>query len=273
MTRPALRPDVPWQLQMFEKSLKKRQKVTLLLDLLGPLEGMRCLLLTCGDNNGAMNHHFRASGGLWKWSDVEEAGIAAMAAFLHEPVEHASPDELPFADGSFDRVVVIDVHEHLEDVDALNREIARVLDSGGLAVVTTPNGNPRLPVARLKRVIGMSPSEYGHVVQGYDVPELESMLAAQGLRPVRTGAYSRFFTEIAELAINFAYVKILSRKSQDVIPKGTIAPGSAEQLRRVEKSYRMYSRVYPVLKGFSLLDGLIPGSGGYAVAVAARKAT
>jgi SAM-dependent methyltransferase len=271
MTSTALRPGVPWQLQMFEKSLKKRQKVKLLLDLLGPLTDERCLLLTCGDNNGAMNHYFRAAGGRWSWADVEEAGIAAMAQFLGDPVEHARPDALPFPDAVFDRVVVIDVHEHLDRVDPLNQEIARVLDVGGVAVVTTPNGNPRLPVAILKRVIGMTPAEYGHVVQGYDAPELETMLAAQGLRAVGRGAYSRFFTEVAELAINFAYVKVLSRKGRSAVPKGSIAPGSEDQLRRVEKSYRMYSRVYPVLKAFSLLDGLLPGSGGYAVAVAARK--
>jgi SAM-dependent methyltransferase len=271
MSATSLRPGVPWQLQMFEKSLKKQQKVAVLLELLGPLADERCLLLTCGDNNGAMNHVFRAAGGHWRWADMEEAGIPAMAELLGEPVELAREDALPFPDRSFDRIVVIDVHEHLAAVDPLNREIARVLAAGGLAVVTTPNGNPRLPVAVLKRLIGMGPAEYGHVVQGYESHQLESMLERQGLRAAGRGAYSRFFTEIAELAINFAYVKILSRKRRTAVPKGTIAPSSEEQLRSVEKSYRMYRRVYPVLRTFSLLDRLVPGSGGYAVAVAARK--
>jgi hypothetical protein len=40
----------------------------------------------------------------------------------------------------------------------------------------------------------------------------------------------------------------------------------------VQKEYRMYSLIYPFMYMFSLLDKLIPGRGGYAVAVSARKA-
>jgi len=40
----------------------------------------------------------------------------------------------------------------------------------------------------------------------------------------------------------------------------------------VQKEMRMYSFIYPFMYGFSLLDKLIPGRGGYAVAVSARKA-
>ncbi len=260
-----------WQLQMFDRSLKKRQKVALLLELLGPPEGKRCLLVTGGDNNGAMNHHFRAAGGRWRWAEMEEPSIEGMEELLGEPVVHATADRLPFADGEFECVVVVDVHEHLAEVETLNREIDRILAPGGAALVTTPNGDPRLPVARLKGWIGMSPAEYGHVVQGYQQDELEAMLQAQGLAPERRGAYSRFFTELAELAINFAYVKILSRRDGTGAPAGEIAPTSEEKLRRVQKSYRMYSRIYPLVRAFSLLDKLIPGEGGYAVAVLARK--
>jgi SAM-dependent methyltransferase len=262
----------PWQLRMFDVSLKKRQKVSLLLRLLGPLGNERCLLLTCGDNNGAMNFHFRAAGGRWCWADVEEGGIPAMEQLLAEPVAHARPDRLPFDDGSFDRVVVVDVHEHLEDVAVLNREIERVLAPGGRVVVTTPNGDTTLPVARLKRRVGMRPAEYGHVVQGYRGAELEQMLREQGLRPESSGSYSRFFTEMAELVINLAYVKVLSRRNRsNGVPAGEIAPTSEEKLRRVEKSYRLYRRIYPAMRAFSALDRLVPGQGGYAVAVAARK--
>lgn len=263
----------PWQLQMFSKTLKKQQKLELLMRLLGPLSDEECLLVTNGDNNGALNYHFRRAGGNWTWGEMEEDGIPAMAGFLGDRVHHVSADRLPFADEAFDRIVVIDVHEHLEDVRPMNDEIARVLKPGGLAVVTTPNGNTLLPVSLLKRLLGMGPDAYGHVVQGYDIRELESMLRSVELRPEASGGYARFFTELAELAINFGYVKILSRRKKGPsVGKGTIAPSSEEQLRAVRKTYRMYSLIYPLVRAFSALDTLIPGRGGYAVAVAARKA-
>lgn len=262
----------PWQLQMFEKTLKKQQKVRTLLDLLGPLSRERCLLVTNGDNNGAINHHLRAAGGQWTWAEMEEGNIQPVAALLGEPVHHSRPESLPFADGSFDRVVIVDTHEHLTDVSPLNREIARLLAPGGTALVSTPAGNSRLPVAALKRWIGMRPEVYGHVVQGFDVGELEAMMRSVGLQPDRRGFYAKFFTELAELVINFGYVKVLARRKRGTaVPQGTIAPSSAEQLKAVRRVYQVYRLIYPFVRAFSMLDRLIPGKSGYAVAVTARK--
>jgi SAM-dependent methyltransferase len=250
--------ETPWQLQMYAKSLKKRQKVELLMRLMGPISNERCLLISGHDNNGAMNYHFRAAGGKWSWGQVYEEGIAEMAEFLAEPVAHVDINRFPFPDAAFDVLIIIDVHEHFADLTNLNREIARVVAPGGLAIITTPNGDTRLPVAMLKNHVGMKPEVYGHVVQGY--------------RASDWGGYSRFFTEFAELLINLAYVKIFSKKKDhpDVV-KGTIAPTSKKELNAVRKEYRMYSLIYPFMYTFSLLDKLIPGRGGYAVAVSARK--
>ena len=262
----------PWQLQMYAKSLKKRQKVDLLMRLLGPVEGKRCLLISGHDNNGAMNWHFRARGGKWSWGQVYPQGIAEMAEFLGDPVAHVDINRFPFADEAFDVVIVIDVHEHFADLSGINGEIRRVLAPGGLAIITTPNGDTRLPVAALKRLIGMTPATYGHVVQGYRIRELEGMFRSVGMRPQASGGYSRFFTELAELAINFGYVKVLARKKEHPpVMEGTIAPTSRKELEAVRKEYRIYSLIYPFMYFFSLLDKLIPGRGGYAVAVSARK--
>jgi len=78
---------------------------------------------------------------------VYPQGIPEMSEFLGDPVAHVDIDRFPFAVGAFDVVIVIDVHEHFRNTEGLNREIARVLAPGGLAIVTTPNGETRLPVA------------------------------------------------------------------------------------------------------------------------------
>lgn len=271
-TSPANPVEVPWQLQMYRKSLKKRQKVELLMKLMGPSAGKRCVMISGHDNNGAMNYEFRAGGGTWSWGQVYDDGIAEMSEFLGDPVAHIDINRFPWADNSFDVLIIIDVHEHFSDLDGFNREIARVVAPGGMAIVTTPNGNTSLPVAFVKRHVGMGPEIYGHVVQGYRVNELQKMMSSVGLKPVDWGGYSKFFTESAELAINLAYVKILVKKKEhpDVMV-GTIAPTNKKEMAAVQKEYRMYSLIYPFMYLFSLLDKLIPGRGGYAVAVSARK--
>jgi SAM-dependent methyltransferase len=262
-----------WALQLFDRSLKKRQKLDLLLNMAGPIEAdKRCLLLTCGDNPGALNHHFRNAGGKWTWGEIEPERIEAMSRLLGDPVAHVDPAAFPFADASFDLVILIDVHEHLEELDPVNREVARVVAPGGVALLTTPNGDERLPVAVVKRMLGMTPEIYGHQVQGYTQEQLEGMAQSVGLVPEARGAYSKFFTEAIELVINFGYVKVLPKRAGKEQPEeGEIAPGSEKDLNEVGGAYKLYSALYPILLGISKLDRLIPGRGGYAVAIAARK--
>ncbi|HSJ64601.1 MAG TPA: methyltransferase domain-containing protein [Gemmatimonadaceae bacterium] len=262
----------PWQLQVFDVSLKKRQKLAMLLRLLGPLDDERCLLVTNGDNPGSLNHHLRAAGGVWSWCELEAHGIPEMERFLGETVHVGTAESLPYADASFARVVVVDVHEHLDRTESFDRELARILVPGGLALVTTPNGDERLPVARLKHWLGMDPGAYGHTVQGFTAAQLEDKLRAVGLIPERRGAYSRFFTELVELGINFGYVKVLGRKHGAQRPAaGEIAPRNAEQLGSVGGAFRAYRAAFPLIRAFSSLDALVPGRGGYAVAVVARR--
>lgn len=258
---------------MFRHALKKQQKLRALLEVMGPLEAERCLLVTCGDNNGALNWHFRQAGGQWRWAEAEPESAAQISALLGEPVAHYEKVDphLPFADGAFDVVVTIDVHEHLPTPAPLNQELARIARPGGRIVVTTPSGDPRRLANRLKRWVGMRKEAYGHVVDGYDVPALEQQLRAAGLQPGRTAGYSGFFTELVELSINLAYVKVLARRSRAKVQAGQIAPQSREQLKSVAKSYRWYARLYPVMRAVAGLDRLGPFGRGHAVVVVALK--
>ena len=138
-------------------------------------------------------------------------------------------------------------------------------------IVTVPNGDGKKLATRIKNFIGMTKEKYGHVVEGYDIHELKDQLTHVGLNPGRTDSYSRFFTEIIELAINFAYVKFLSKKGDVEVEEGTIAPSNEEQLRSIKKTYRLYSYIYPVLWALSLLDYMFFFTTGYAVLVEGKK--
>jgi SAM-dependent methyltransferase len=262
---------VPWQLSMFNKSLKKKMKVRALKKFLGDLSFRSCLLLTCGDNNGAINFHLRNTGGDWTWAEFENEIRADMEGLLGATVHLIDKEScrLPFADGCFDLIVCIDVHEHLQRPDILAAEFSRALKAGGRAVVTTPNGDERKLVVRLKRWSGMDNLEYGHVRTGFTIPELEALLAGAGLKPVRSGSYAKFFTEFLELVINWTYVKILNRR--DRAPGSGIAPSSLKKLQAVKKSYRLYALLYPLFWTFSQLDRLLFFNRGYAVIVEAEK--
>ncbi|HEX7502031.1 MAG TPA: methyltransferase domain-containing protein [Acidobacteriota bacterium] len=262
---------MPWQLRMFNKSLKKKMKVRALKKFIGAASFRSCLLVTCGDNNGAINFHLQRLGGDSTWAEFEDGIRADMEALLGATVHLLDKQDcrLPFIDGGFDLVVSIDVHEHLRRPDMLAAEFFRVLKPGGRAVVTTPNGDERKLVVRLKRWSGMNNLEYGHVRTGFTIPDLQALLGAAGLRPVRSGSYAKFFAEFLELVINWTYVKVLNRR--DRAPGSGIAPSSLKKLQAVKKSYRLYALLYPLFWTFSQLDRLLFFSRGYAVIVEAEK--
>lgn len=276
----------PWQLAMFRKGLKKRLRLKAMKKLLQPISvEERCLLLTCGDNNGAMNYFLRELGGRWSWADLEDTSISEMSALLGEPVSHAAEDRLPFEDASFDRIVVIDVHEHVDDPAIVTRELVRILKPDAQLIITTPNGDEAKLGVRIKTMVGMSVETYGHTRVGLTSRQIEELMIAAGVRPVSTTSFSRFFTEMLELTINFMYVKVLRKeeRGQQVEKHAAaddgerhqdhaeIAPATAEQLRKVTKSYRIYSIIFPVYWLISQLDHLLFFLEGYCVVVVGKS--
>jgi SAM-dependent methyltransferase len=258
---------------MFSRTLKKKLRLRTLHRVLGDLTGQTCLLVTCGDNNGAINYLLRELGGRWYWADCETVSLAEMRALLGDDVQHVDPRRLPYSDGQFDCVVTIDVHEHVREPESFMQEIRRVLRPGGRAIVTVPGGDPRRLANRLKAVMGMHRQEYGHLRDGFSVGELEALMRSSRLEPRRAVTFSRFFTELIELAINYAYVKKLSKAGSAAVPTGTIAPATAAQLQSVGTSYRLYAAVYPLVWLFTQLDRLLFFRPGYVVLVeGAREA-
>jgi SAM-dependent methyltransferase len=266
----AQRKNQPWQIQMFRRSIKKQQKLKALFALLGDTHGKKCLLITCGDNNGALNWFFREHGGKWIWVDVSGENIEQISQLLNEEVYAYQEDDFDISDSQFDCVVAIDVLEHLQNDQPFLRELKRVTKSNGKAVITVPNGDDRLLANRIKWKLGMTSEVYGHTRAGYTIEELSDALIAAGLQPQESGGYSRFVTEMIELVINFGYVRVLSKKRRGA-QSGHIAPVSAQEFNTHSRAYKLYSLFFPIAWAVSLLDHLLPKKINNAVIVTAIK--
>jgi SAM-dependent methyltransferase len=87
---------------------------------------------------------------------------------------------LPFAEGTFDRVIASEVLEHIPDDSAAMRELARVLRPGGSMAVTVPRCLPEAVNWALSDEYHDTPG--GHV-RIYRRSTLERRLASAGLEP------------------------------------------------------------------------------------------
>ncbi len=121
----------------------------------------RTLDIGCGD--GSVLEALRAR-------TSESAGVDSSAAAVEltrartpeaDVVAADVQESLPFADASFDSVLMLDVIEHLTNPIAAIAEIRRVLRPGGLLAVTTPNANSPIRYLRGRKWFGTA--DPGHV--------------------------------------------------------------------------------------------------------------
>jgi SAM-dependent methyltransferase len=189
--------------------------------------------------------------------------VASIRELVGSDVHLVEAARLPFADAEFDRVVVVDMLEHVPDEAAFVAELFRVTRPGGRLLVNAPHLK-RTALRRLRHALGQTDEKHGHLRPGYSPEGLRSLLAGKfDLGTHHT--YSRFFSEAVDTGINLA-VERLGKKGS---AKGMVV--TRADLGRHRGMFRAWSVVYPVAWALSRLDVLVPASGYMLIAEASRR--
>jgi SAM-dependent methyltransferase len=109
---------------------------------------------------------------------MAEAGEIAWENYVG--VLRGDATKLPFADGTFDRVITSEVLEHIQDDVTAISELARVLRPGGMLGVTVPSSFPEKINWRLSDEYYAPKSVGGHV-RIYALTELKAKIRNAGL--------------------------------------------------------------------------------------------
>jgi SAM-dependent methyltransferase len=107
---------------------------------------------------------------------------------------------LPFADATFDSVFAFDVIEHVDDAEALVRELVRVAAPGGEITMSTPNADLRIFPAILT---SWAHRRWGHYDKtGYSPDEMIRLFKSSGVAhveatPLRTWTFLTFYLPLS----------------------------------------------------------------------------
>lgn len=252
-----------WALRLFARSVLKQQKFREIRRLVGDPRGLDCLDL--GGDNGVLSFLLRRLGGRWASADLDPAAVAAIRALVGDPVHQLDGPRMPFADDSFDLVVVLDLLEHVRDDRGLVAELHRILRPGGRLIVNVPHAGPSV-LGPLQRRLGQTDERHGHVRPGYTPATLARLLDGP-FRLVRLRSYSRLLCQTIDTLLAAGLDLVTGRPAAS--PKGRVV--TAGDLARHRRLFRVYSLVYPLVWSAAQLDRLLPFADGYLLAAEARS--
>jgi len=253
--------------RMFSKSVMKQAKYDRVVDLLGATDGLTCLDL--GGDNGVISLLLRERGGTWYSADLSPETVASISSVVGERVFQVDPTHTPFDDGQFDRVVVVDLLEHVTEDREFVADLRRVIRDDGALIVNVPHVKPWSILNRLRHALGQTDERHGHVRPGYSVETLRRTLSPWfTIREVKT--YSRLFSELVDTAMRFAVDRVKGHKAGDGDQphKGNIV--TQEDVQKSGGGFGLISLTYPLVKVFCRLDHLLFLQQGYKLIVRAE---
>jgi SAM-dependent methyltransferase len=256
-----------WALALFRRSVLKQAKFRQILARLDDPTDKRGLDI--GADNGVISYLLRQHGGHWSSADLDDRAVASIRELVGNNVHQIDGGPTPFADGSFDLVVIVDFLEHIPDDRGFARELARIVQPGGQVIINVPNLKPGSLLNRLRHAIGLTDEWHGHLRPGYSLDGLRQLLGPAFIVEEAV-TYSRAFSELIDTGLNGFYLGLQRRQGQvRSSSKGPVITGS--DLHKHRKQFVLLTLLYPMLWAIAKLDNVLWFQPGYKLIVSARR--
>lgn len=257
-----------WHLKLFSKSVLKQNKWRKIQAFLGGTEGKKCL--DVGSDNGVISYLLREQGGDWSSADLDDTAVASITELVKTNVYQLDGHKTEFEDDVFDKVVIVDYLEHIENDKGFMDEVYRVLKPGGELLINVPHITNSL-LRKFRLAIGQTDEKHGHLRPGYTIDDIRK-LGAGKFDVVAHKKYSRFFTECIDTLITFGYNLVKKDDGEATDAQGTKGVlVTSSDMGKYQKAFKMYSAIYPVVWLFGKLDHLLFLSKGYMMIVKAKS--
>ena len=126
--------------------------------------------------------------------NLRKANLISNALKLNSKFHFMNATKIQFPSESFDKVLCIEVLEHIKDDNQVLAEIARVLKPGGTLVLSTPI---KTMSDEEERIVFAHPKLFQEARTGYELRSLEAKIQKMGLKILKVKHWYRWFTKQA----------------------------------------------------------------------------
>jgi len=236
--------------ELFRRLPLRRRRVREILKLAGETQ-FKTVLVIGGDpmTQNVLKHQ----PGIW-----ETASWVEQAELPFADAESPAPAGIPYEDAQFDIVIALDILQYLAKPDVFIRDCHRVLKSTGLLILQVPNLKTWSLLPVLKRLLDLRNDEgsVGQVRRGYRGSEIFDLLK-DGFDVDVTHAFSRFFTEAADVVVRYA--------------AGYALTGDPDSELFRQKALRYFTWTEPLYWLAAALDWLLFMTRGYTLVTRGRR--
>lgn len=250
-----------WAVRLFNKSPLKQKKYEMLVRFLGETTNLTCL--DVGSDNGVISLLLRERGGTWHSCDLIPETVESIRGLVEERVSQVDGISMPYETAQFDVVAIVDLLEHIDTDREFVNELYRILKPGGTLIVNVPNPKRGL-LRKIRHSIGQTDEAHGHVRPGYTLDELKKLLGSS-FEVLEHESYSKTFSVFIDTFITFGLHVMRKGNSK----KGTVVTGN--DLGRMQKSFKLFSLLYPLIQLFVKLDEFFPGMHGNMLILKCRR--
>jgi SAM-dependent methyltransferase len=257
-----------WHLKLFRKSVLKQNKWKQIQSMLGETANRTCL--DVGSDNGVISFLLRQQGGRWSSADLDDTAVASITELVKENVYQLDGSKTAFKDDEFDKIIIVDYLEHIQDDRGFIDEAYRILRPDGELIINVPHITDSL-LRKFRLAIGQTDEKHGHLRPGYRIQDIEKLIDGK-FEILSHRTYSRFFSEAIDTLITFGYGMVKKESGgaeENQGSKGVLVTSS--DMGKHKKAFMLYSAIYPIVWLLGKLDRLLFLSKGYMMIVKAKS--
>ncbi len=237
-----------WQTKLFSVSLRRKNKLKKIKSYLNNVSDLKILEISSGD--AVLSQKLMENHNNWTTVSINEKSSKSLNYYLKNKTEIINNNKIPFSDGEFDLLIIIDCLKNVLDDYEFIQECHRVINNNGWVIISERKKYPGSLVALLQHIFKTKPVSTGAIRNGYTSDQLYRILK-DGFDVPEINSYSNALLE------TLAVFNDLIQRSFFKIPVWIISNyNKKEDLYRYRNLYNLSKLTYPLMWIFSKFNFL-----------------